>query len=89
MLGNVQISSSEVNVIVGCILTFMGLAIIGFISFFLVRLIRQLDQNTLSLIKISELLAVLESRVTNLEHKAISVTTEEDVDKHSHKPEGS
>lgn len=72
------ISSGTLSVIVGSILTFMGLVVLGFIGFFLSRLINQLDENTESLKEVATLLAVLQSRVESLEHKTLIVSTKEE-----------
>jgi len=69
------------GIIVGSVLTTLGLVVLGFIAFFLTRLIKQLDKNTDNLETVAKVLAVLESRVSSLEHKTVAIPTrtEEDV----------
>lgn len=77
-LANLDISSADASVILSVVLTFAGLAVAAFVTFFLRRLVTQLDEMTKSLQRLNIDFAVLKADVQSLQRKTTSVTVKDD-----------
>lgn len=75
MTASVTLDSGVITAVVGAVLTLCGLAIITFITFFLRRLVNQLDRNSDINESIGRSLVTIETRLTALEHKTSTVVT--------------